>query len=149
MKVSAALQGVSLLFLDTAPVIYLVEKHPDYFARAKQIFEQIDQGRLGAVTSPVTLAEALVHPLKLGLPKLRQDFIDVIVHGLGTTFVSLGQPVGEEAARLRAVYQLRLPDSLQLAAALYAGCDAFLTNDTQLKRVTELKILVLDELEAD
>jgi hypothetical protein len=31
--------------------------------------------------------------------------------------------------------------------ALGAGCEAFLTNDTMLKRVPEPRILVLDELE--
>ena len=33
-------------------------------------------------------------------------------------------------------------------AALLAGCEAFLTNDRTLKRVSELRILLLDELEA-
>lgn len=42
---------------------------------------------------------------------------------------------------------LRTPDALQIAAALVAGCEAFLTNDAGLKRVTELRVLVLDELE--
>jgi len=30
---------------------------------------------------------------------------------------------------------------------LTAGCDAFLTNDAVLKRVTELRVLMLDEME--
>lgn len=38
MKVSAALQGVSLLFLDTAPVIYLIEQNPAYLDLVKSIF---------------------------------------------------------------------------------------------------------------
>ncbi len=50
------------------------------------------------------------------------------------------------AADLRARYNIRLPDALQLARDIDAGCDAFLTNDTQFKRITELKVLVLDEL---
>jgi predicted nucleic acid-binding protein len=40
-----------------------------------------------------------------------------------------------------------LTDALQIAVALEAGCEAFLTNDRTLKRVTELRVLVLDELE--
>jgi len=38
-------------------------------------------------------------------------------------------------------------DAFQIAVALAAGCDAFLTSDNTLKRVSELTILVLDELE--
>ena len=67
--------------------------------------------------------------------------------GANTTFVDISQPTGEMAAKLRADYNLRLPDALQLAAAITYGCDAFLTNDAQLKRVVEIQVLVIDELE--
>ena len=149
VKVSAALQGVSRLFLDTAPVIYLVEKNPAYFDVVKDIFTAIDNGQLAAMTSPVTLAECLVHPMRLNLPPVQQSFIDVVMSGSNTTFVNLDQAVGQQAARLRADYNVRLPDALQLAAAINNGCDAFLTNDALLKRVTGIQILVMDELEAN
>ncbi len=55
--------------------------------------------------------------------------------------------IAESAADLRARYNLRAPDAIQIAAALSAGCEAFLTNDAALKRVTELQVLILDELE--
>ena len=149
VKISAALTGVSLLFLDTAPVIYQVEKNLVYFDRVAPIFQAIDAGQLSAMTSPITLAECLVHPLRLGVAPVRQAFLDTIVRGANTTFVEIGQAIGELAAQLRADYNLRLPDALQLAAALTHSCDAFLTNDIQLKRVTGLRVLVLDELEPD
>jgi hypothetical protein len=34
-----------------------------------------------------------------------------------------------------------------VAVAIHQQCDAFLTNDLSLKRVTEVQVLVLDELE--
>jgi predicted nucleic acid-binding protein len=57
------------------------------------------------------------------------------------------QQIGEGAARLRAKYNLRLPDALQMAAAISSGCDALLTNDAELARVTESKVLVIDALQ--
>ena len=60
MTLADALRGVSLLFLNTAPVIYQVEQNPAYSALAGAVFQEIDTGRVGAVTSPVTLAECLV-----------------------------------------------------------------------------------------
>jgi hypothetical protein len=60
VKVSDALQGVSRLFLDTAPVIYYLEKNPTYndvVDVVAQIFADIDGGAITAVTSPITLAE--------------------------------------------------------------------------------------------
>ena len=52
------------------------------------------------------------------------------------------------AADIRARYRLQLPDAFQIATALDAGCQAFLTNDAQLKRIAELKMLLVSELEA-
>jgi predicted nucleic acid-binding protein len=54
--------------------------------------------------------------------------------------------VAARAAELRARYRLKLADALQLALALQAGCEAFLTNDLALRRVAELRVLVLDDL---
>ncbi len=67
MTVSDALKGVTSLFLDTAPVIYSMEQNPVYARRVNDIFDQIHDGAPLAVTSPITLAEARVYPLRLGL----------------------------------------------------------------------------------
>lgn len=147
MKISDALQNVTTLFLDTAPVIYLVEKNPIYLDRVAAIFQHIDAGRLLATTSPVTLAECLVHPWRNGDAQLRQTFINVIVNGVNTTFTEIDRRTGETAAKLRADYNLHLLDALQMALAITNGCDAFLTNDNQLKRVLELQVLVIDDLQ--
>jgi len=147
MKIAEALQGITHLFLDTAPVIYYVEEHPLFLATVTPIFDRIDSGFLIAVTSPVTLAECLVAPYRLSLIKLQQDFFDLIVHGRYTTFMPLDHEIARQAAELRARYNVTLPDALQIAAALSAGCEAFLTNDGNLDRVKELRVLVVGELE--
>ena len=55
--------------------------------------------------------------------------------------------IARHAALLRASYNLSLTDAFQISAALAFGCSAFLTNDVALKRVTELRVLVIGELE--
>jgi predicted nucleic acid-binding protein len=146
MNIADALQGVTRLFLDTAPVIYYVEKNPSYIARVKIIFDYIDAGSLTALTSPVTLAECLITPYRTGSTQLQQDFFDLIVYGRNTIFAVIDQESARRCAELRACYNLTLTDALQIATALEAGCEAFLTNDADLKRVTELRILLLDDL---
>lgn len=48
------------------------------------------------------------------------------------------------AAQLRALHpSVRTPDALQLAAALFAGCSAFVTNDRDLPAVPGLEVLKL------
>ncbi len=147
MTVADALQGVTRIFLDTAPVIYYVERHPQYGAIVDGFFDRLDAGSLSAVTSPITLAECLVVPCRLGQTKVRQSFVDRIVSGQGVFFTSLTAEIGERAAELRAKYNLTLTDALQVATAIVASCDAFLTNDADLKRVADIPVVVCGELQ--
>ena len=146
MTLSEVFDGVSRLFLDTAPVIYFVERNPAYLDIVHAAFRYVDQETLAAVTSPVTLAECLVHPIRQKDTVLQQDFIDLITAGKNTQFVAMDQDIAQKAAEMRARYNLLLPDAFQAAVAIAAGCDALLTNDRGLQRVTELRVLVLDDL---
>jgi len=146
MNIPKYLSGVRCLFLDTAPVIYYVEAHPLYLPKVEKIFELIDTGLLTAVTSPITLSECLILPYRLESEELEQKFSALIINSSNTIFMPIDDGIAKQAAKLRARYNLSLADALQVAVALAAGCDAFLTNDIALKRVQELKILVIDEI---
>ncbi|MBN2385583.1 MAG: PIN domain-containing protein [Anaerolineales bacterium] len=148
MKISAKLKNVHRIFLDTAPVIYFIEKNPNYLQKVKVVFEHLDDGTLAGVASPVTLSECLVLPFRLGRSDLAQSFMQILSNSSTMTFVVIDDQIASQAADLRARYNLTLSDAFQVAAALAADCDAFLTNDDTLKRVTELNAIVLDEVEA-
>ncbi|WP_414754860.1 type II toxin-antitoxin system VapC family toxin [Anabaena sp. CCY 9910] len=145
MKIHDALNGVSRLFLDTAPVIYFVEQNPQLVDLVEPIFERLDAD-ITAVISGITLSECLVGAIRLGLADLEQAFVDVLQQD-AVVFVEINAAIAREAARIRVLYNLQLPDALQIAAALMASCEAFLTNDVALKRVTELRVLVVRELQ--
>ena len=146
VTIDEALEGVTHLFLDTAPVIYFVEQNPRYANLTELIFSSIDNGQVTAVTSPITLSECLVFPYRSNNPDLQADFFDLIVYGLHTQFVPIDQDIARQAAQLRAAHNLTLADALQIATALNRRCQAFLTNDKQLARVTGIRVLVLEEL---
>lgn len=145
MKIADALAGVNGLFLDTTPVIYHVEGNLTYQPLTDLIFQRIQGGTPAAVTSSVTLAECLVYPYRHGDMMLAQKFHQVITTAAHTRYGGVNT-VAEQAAEPRVRYNLTLTDAFQVAAALAANCEAFLTNDTTLKRVGELSILTLDEL---
>ena len=73
-------------------------------------------------------------------------FRDVITAGVNRRYAGV-DAVAERASALRAQYNLTLIDAFQIAVALGADCDAFLTNDKEPGRVSEIKVLVLAELE--
>ncbi len=149
MKISERLQSVTRIFLDTAPVIYFVENNPRYLDTTRVVFDSIDNGVLAAVTSPVTLAECLILPHRLQQPEVAQAFLELLVSAEGIRFVAIDDQIASTAAELRARYGLALPDSFQIAVAIHSGCDAFLTNDLALKRVTEISPIVLNEIDAE
>jgi predicted nucleic acid-binding protein len=147
VKLAERLDSIRRVFLDTAPVIYFVEKHPEFAPKAREIFERLDDGKLTAVVSPVTLAECLVLPYKQKSPDVAKIFTDLLVNGEGVLFFPIDEVAADKAADLRARYNLTLTDALQLAVAIQADCDAFLTNDIALKRVIEIPVIVLSEAE--
>jgi len=146
IKLDDALGSVQRLGLDTAPFIYFLERNPAYVTVVREVVRRISTGVLSGHTSTITLTEVLVQPLRLGNAALAQRYRRFLSRSRNLSLEPISASVAERAADLRARYGLRTPDALQVAAALGAGCDAFLTNDGQLQRVTELRVLVLDEL---
>jgi predicted nucleic acid-binding protein len=147
MKLDDALRGVARLGFDTAPVIYFVEAHPHYDVLVTEVFQRVAAGALRGVTSVITLTEVLVHPLRQGNTRLSNEYRSLLLTSVDFQTLPIDAAVADQAADLRTRYRLRTPDALQIAAALAADCTAFLTNDARLQRVTELRVLILDELE--
>lgn len=59
----------------------------------------------------------------------------------------INDKIAFRSIQLRAKYKgLKLADSLQLAFAIESNCDAFLTNDIQLKQVSEVNVVCLGDL---
>lgn len=149
MKLAEALQGVQKICIETAPLIYFIEKHPKYFERMRSIMAGIDAGTQIGVASVVTLTEVLTQPIKTSKRDIERAYRDILLHSQNFLLLPVDAPVALRAAELRAQYNLKTPDALQIAVAIEAECDAFLTNDLALQRVQEIRILVLDHLEID
>lgn len=52
------------------------------------------------------------------------------------------------AVILRASYGIRVPDALQLAAAMEAGATLFVSNDRRLSKVQEIPVILLNDYAA-
>jgi predicted nucleic acid-binding protein len=142
-----ALSGVSRLYIEAAPLIYYVEANPVYVDRMEEVISLIEDIPVRAVSSVITLTEVLNQPVRLGRVDLEQQYKAILFSSPMFQLFPVSLTIADSAARLRARYNLRTPDALHIATAISAGCQAFLTNDNTLKRVTELSILILDDLE--
>lgn len=146
-KLDDALAGITWLGFDTAPVIYFIEANPKYDALVTEIFRRVTNGSILGLTSVITLSEVLVQPILHQQALLQQEYRDLLLHGINFETLPISAEIAERAAELRAQFRLRTPDALQLATTIETGGQAFLTNDSGLRRVTALPVLVLDELE--
>lgn len=132
--------------LDTAPFICFIEEHPVHLKRLQPFFAALDRGEFIAVTSTVTLLEVLVHPIRQGNEKIAARYRDILQNAKNLIAVPLSVEVAESAARLRATHNLRTPDAIQLATALTREASAFLTNDSHLPKIPEIKVIILDDI---
>lgn len=136
----------SLVGVDSAAIIYAIERHPRYVEAMEAFLTFLAESRVQAVTSTVTLVEVLTRPLRLGDDMLVAEYGAFLGDTRGLAVRDLSPLIAREAARLRADYNLRTPDAVQLGTAIIEGAGFFLTNDTQLQRVAELRVLVLSQL---
>lgn len=147
MKITEALWGVTQIGIDSAPLIYLVEKHPAHIEKMMIVIEYINQGIMLGISATLTLTEVLTLPTKLDKASLIAEYEDILLNSSGFQLLPLDAEIAKTAANLRARYALRTPDAVQIGTAISAGCQVFLTNDLGLKRVKDVRVLVLDELE--
>ena len=131
--------------IDTASIIYFIERHPKYRNIIRPLFAEIAAGNIEAITSTITLLEVLVRPLKIGDESLAMKYLDILLSSQGMTTFEIFHEASEMASRLRAKYSIRTPDAIQIAVGILYHATKFLTNDPALKKVSEIEVLLLDD----
>jgi uncharacterized protein len=127
------------VYLDTAPVIYLVEEVPNY---AERVDMRVSVADVTQVASDLTRLECRVKPLREGNTALLYDYDDYFAEVV-EEIVFLSRAVIDRATDIRARYGFRTPDTMHLAAAVVSGCDVFLTNDHRLDRFPDIAMDVI------
>ena len=145
VKFRRAVETHKIIGFDTAPFIYFIEDVAPYADLLEPAFSLLENHRLRAFTSTVTLAEILTKPLA----EKKYALVDEIKFTLKTlsalTMVAIDEKLAEAAALIRARHGIRLPDALQIAAALQGEATLFITNDKRTKKVDAIEVLVLSD----
>jgi predicted nucleic acid-binding protein len=127
------------VYLDTAPVIYLVEAVPNY---AELVDRRVSVADVIQVASDLTRMECRVKPLREGNTALLHEY-DAYFAEAVEEIVGLSRAVIDRATDIRARYEFRTPDAIHLAAAVVSGCEVFLTNDSRLMRFPDIAMDVI------
>ena len=131
--------------IDTAPIIYFIEKNQRYLNIVTPVFAEIDAGSIEAITSTITLLEVLVQPFKANNKSLAEKYREVLLYSEGLTTFEILHEVSEMSSELRAKYFIKTPDAIQVAVSILYGANKFITNDSALKKVSDIDVLVLDD----
>jgi uncharacterized protein len=131
-----------LVYLDSVICIYAVEGAPSFLARARaRLVKMLTAGDQPAI-SDLTWLECRVRPIRIGDAAALAE-MESFLSGTDVARVPLSTAVYERACRIRAIHNLKLADSLHLAAAAEGGCGLFLTNDQRLGRFPDIPVEVL------
>ena len=127
------------IYLDSAPLIYLVENVSPY---VEQLVQRLSPKDVHQVCSDLTRLECRVKPLRDGNTALLTAFDSYFTEIISET-VPMSHTVMDLATEIRARYGFKTPDAIHLACATITNCDLFLTNDKQLRQFNEVPVEVI------
>jgi len=132
--------------LDTNLFIYLIEKNRTYFPLVKSLFEKIQKGQLYGVTSSLVYTELLSKPFQEENIVLVNKYKVLLATFPNLIIKEVDKDIATLAAKLCAKYKIKTPDAIFIATGIAEKAQIFITNDTRLKIVNEISIIILDEL---
>lgn len=140
------LKKLEVVGIDTPLFIYHLEANKKYSNLTQKSFSSMESGSWHGVTSMITLMEINVHPWRVGREDVARKYETLLMNFPNLEIVDIDRDIARVAAQLRARFEIRPPDALQMAASLVAGARGFLTNDRRLSGLQSLvEIIVLDD----
>ncbi len=131
-----------LIALDSNVFIYHFEHNLKYTPYTTKIFSSFIENSNHGVTSVISIGEALSYPAPSSLlKKIEEKFRNL------PNFIifDVTQEIAIKTAQIRRNYKFRLPDSIQLATARHTKAEIFITNDKNMKKFKEVKVVLLEE----
>ena len=139
---------MSRIYFDTTPLIYFLDDEKPFSDKvASFIFNHQDDTDF-YLTSTITDTEYLVFPYKM--EDMRKIWLyKKFLADFNFQIVEPNRAITQQAAQLRAKYPgLKSMDDIHLATSIFCGCDIFLTNDEQLRQVTEENVVLVSDFPA-
>jgi predicted nucleic acid-binding protein len=140
------LRKLGLVGIDTPVFIYHIEANESYSPLTQKCLSSMEIGRWQGFTSTITLMEISVHPWRVGREDIARKYESLLMNFPNLEIVDVDRDVARIAAQLRARFDVRPPDALQVAASLANGARGFMTNDRRLTALQSLtEVIVLDD----
>lgn len=139
------LSRYSSLGLDTPCFIYHFEKHKTFGPLTEVVFSILSKRETFGWTSILSLAEYLSQKRIVLDPLAHAETKRLFGTCPGLLLADVDEQIVQEAAELKARYNLKLPDAIQAATALLKETKVFVSNDKRFKKVKEIKTLLFSD----
>ena len=116
--------------LDTNIFLAVKNKEPEY-EYCEKIINSIEDKQIDGVMSTIVLAEVLVGFYQNAENEEANRFSSKAL--LNYDLVPVNQDIAQEAAQLRAQYNIKLPDAIISASTIISGSDFFIFSQSTIK----------------
>lgn len=90
--------------------------------------------------------ELTVHPWRMNRGDVARQYEVLLINFPNLRLVDVTREVARPGAQLRAKYNLRPADALQVATAMASGATVWVSNDKKLKRLElDIEVIILDD----
>lgn len=135
--------------LDTNIFLNVKNREETYFESSRQVLDAVDEGKLQAVVSVISIAELCTGYYSARDERGKRELIMHLLSSKGYTIINLDLGLADKAGRIRAETGLRLPDAIMVASGLARGASYIVTHDEEFKKADRyLKTVTSQELSA-
>ncbi|HEY1989845.1 MAG TPA: PIN domain-containing protein [Acidimicrobiales bacterium] len=118
---------MGLTVLDAGVLIGVLDDGDAHHIPASQALRTAEEEHVDLALPASALSEILVGPSRRGVDAIAT--VDGLIGALVVEIVTIDEPIAREAAALRAICGIRLPDALVVATAIILRAGRLLTTD--------------------
>lgn len=144
-EIQNILKKYDRILIDTNSFIYFMEDNEVYADILQGVFDMIECGKVFGITSTLVLTEVLTKPIKDKNNKLQTQYTAFLTHFPNLYLRNIDIKVAIKAAKLRARYEIKTPDSIFIATAFEEHASAIITNDIRLRKIEGIDFIILDD----
>ena len=140
-----------ILFLDSGPLVRLLQMHPDYYPAVSGVLDMVYEKNIQVLVSSVTLFEISQKAFGANEGVLARQYREFFEHSANVRLCEVNADVSLKAAELfaaasRTNHKLTEGEAMRLATAFVNGADCILTECANFRDATDALVVTLDEI---
>lgn len=124
------MRTIPKIFLDTNIIIYFFEKDEYFYDKIIPFFKDAEQDQARLFSSSLSYMEI----------EMKYNFLFKRLFKV----IDIDTKVARLAATIRDKYKTNTSDSIQIACAIHAGCNRFVTSDKKFKGLEGIDVLIIE-----